>query len=199
MNLTFPVSRRMDNAYSNVRGIRMRKLGVLLLIVALNSAATLFACGDKFVVFGQGVRFQRAYAATHPASILVYLKPGSRWTTPENRDRLLSVLRMVGHHPQAVSTVEELQAATATGTFDVLLTEFSTLPAATQAAAMSKKHPTIIPMAFEPTRAELEGFEKQNSCTVAVSKRSHELLTVINDVMASRIKGTGESCQRKRA
>src|ERR1700737_663493 len=105
MNLTFPVGRRMGNAYSNARGNRMRKLGVLLLIVALNSVATLFACGDKFVVFGQGVRFQRAYAATHPGSILVYLKPGSRWTTPENRDCLLTVLRWGGHHPQAGATV----------------------------------------------------------------------------------------------
>src|ERR1700737_769798 len=157
MNLTFPVWRRMGDEYLNVRGNRMRKLGVLVLIVALNSVATLLACGDKFVVFGQGVRFQRAYAATHPGSILVFLKPGSRWTTPENRDRLLTVLRMVGHHPQAVTTVEELQAATATGTFDVLLAEFSTLPAATQAAAMSKKHPTIIPMAFEPPRADRKG------------------------------------------
>lgn len=177
----------------------MRRLGVLVLVVAISSVASALACGDKFVVFGQGVRFQRAYAAAHPGSILVFLKPGSRWTTPENRDRLLAVLRMVGHHPQAVSTVDELQAAMATGTFDVLLTEFNTLPAATQAAAMSKKHPTIIPMAFEPTRAELEQLEKQNSCTVAVSKRNHELLTVINDVMASRVKGLGEACQRKRA
>ena len=177
----------------------MRKLGVLLLVVIVNSAASAFACGDKFVVFGQGVRFQRAYAATHPASILVYLKPGSRWTTPENRDRLLNVLRMVGHHPQAVGTVEEFQAAVSTGTYDIVLTEFDTLPAVTPAATKSKAHPTIIPLVFEPSRGELEHLEKQNSCTVAVSKRSHELLTVINDTMAGRLKGLGEACQRKRA
>src|SRR5438045_9314277 len=101
----------------------MRRAGVCLFVFAIGSAASVFACGDKYVVFGQGVRFQRAYAATHPASILVYLKPGTRWATPENRDRPLGVLRMVGHRPQAVSTIAEAQAAMATKQFDILLAE----------------------------------------------------------------------------
>jgi hypothetical protein len=176
-----------------------RRVGLLLLTLLIICASGALACGDKFVVFGQGVRFQRAYAATHPASILVYLKPGSRWTSPESRDRLLTVLRMVGHHPQAVSTVDELQAAMGTGTFDVVLTEFSTLPATTQIVSAARSRATIIPMVFEPAPPQLAELERQNTCTVQVSKRSHELLTVINDVMALRLKGVGEACQRKKA
>jgi hypothetical protein len=177
----------------------MRRLAVCLLAFGIVSSSNVLACGDKFVVFGQGVRFQRAYAAAHPANILVYLKPGSKWTTPENRDRLLMVLRMVGHRPQAVSTLDELQAAIATGNYDVVLTELSTVSTATEAIASAKMRPTVIPMVFEPSREELKQIERQNSCTVAVTRRSHELLTVINDVMGQRIKGVTEACQRKRA
>lgn len=177
----------------------MRRISVLLLVLVAVDASRALACGDKFVVFGQGVRFQRAYAAAHPASIVVYLKPGSGWNSPESRDRLLTVLRMVGHHPQAVSTVEELKAAMTERKFDIVLTEFGTLEPAAKTVAEAKVQAVVIPMAFDPSRTELEKLEQQNSCVVAVSKRSHELLTVINDVMTARVKGLTETCKRKRA
>jgi hypothetical protein len=177
----------------------MRLIAVSLSAFCIVSSSNVLACGDKFVVFGQGVRFQRAYAAAHPANILVYLKPGSKWTTPENRERLLMVLRMVGHRPQAVSTIGEMQAALAAGQFDILLTEFSAVAPATETIAGAGVRPTVIPMVFDPSREELKKIETQNSCAVAVTKRSHELLTVINDAMGQRLKGVNQGCQRKRA
>src|SRR4029077_646315 len=105
----------------------MQRIGACLLMVGVLSSTNLSACGDKYVVFGQGVRFQRAYAATHPAAILVYLEPGSKWSTPENRERLLTVLRMVGHRPDPVSTIDEMQAAISTNKYDIVLAEFSSL------------------------------------------------------------------------
>ena len=175
----------------------MRSFAVCVLAILV--AASAGACGDKFVVFGQGVRFQRAYAAAHPAKILVYLQPGSKWATAENRERLLSVLRMVGHRPQAVSTADELKAAIGASDYDVVLTELSGVASATETIAAAKTRPSVIPMVFEPTRHELQEIERQNSCTVAVTRRSHELLTVINDIMDQRSKGITEACQRKHA
>jgi hypothetical protein len=176
----------------------MRRVAVFLLACVVFAPNT-FACGDKFVVFGQGVRFQQAYAAAHPGNILVYLKPGSKWTTPENRERLLMVLRMVGHRAQAVSTLEELRAAAATAKYDVVLAELSTSAETTGTIINLNVRPTMIPMVFEPTRQELKEIEKQKGCTVAVSRRSHELLSVINAVMEQRTKGVTEGCQRKSA
>ena len=177
----------------------MRSHVVCLVGLLVLSSSNVLACGDKFVVFGQGVRFQRAYAAAHPANILVYLKPDSKWASPENRERLLTVLRMVGHRPQAATTLDEFQAAIATSNYDVVLTELSSVLVANETVNAAKVHPTVVPMVFEPTRAELKEIERQNSCTVAVSRRSHELLSVINDVMGQRSKGIMEACQRKHA
>jgi hypothetical protein len=176
----------------------MRRVNVCLWALLVFSSTNAIACGDKYVVFGQGVRFQRAYAAAHPANILLYLNPGSKWAAPENRERLLTLLRMVGHRPEAVSTIEELQAAVTTGHYDIVLTEFSAVAPATQTVANVKVRPSIIPMVFEPTRQEMKDIERQNSCAVQVSKRSHELLSVINGVMDQRLKGVIEACQRKR-
>jgi hypothetical protein len=177
----------------------MRSAVVCLVGLFLVASSSALACGDKFVVFGQGVRFQRAYAAAHPANILVYLKADSKWASPENRERLLTVLRMVGHRPQAVTTLDEFQAAIARSNYDVVLTELSSVPVANETVAAAKVRPTVVPMVFEPSRAELKEIERQNSCTVAVSRRSHELLSVINDVMGQRSKGITEACQRKHA
>jgi len=175
----------------------MRSIALCVLTVLV--AASGNACGDKFVVFGQGVRFQRAYAAAHPANILVYLTRDSKWATTDNRERLLSVLRLVGHRPYAVTTADELQAAIATSNYDVILTELTSVGFVNETIAGAKARPTIVPMVFEPTREQMKEIEKQNSCTVAVSRRSHELLTVINDVMGQRSKGITEACQRKHA
>lgn len=177
----------------------MRRLGVYLLAFGVLSGSDAFACGDKYVVFGQGVRFQRAYAAAHPATILVYLKPGSMWSTPENRDRLLTVLRMVGHRPDAVTTIDELRAAASTNKYDIVLTEFADVAQAAESVATVTLRPTVVPMVFEPSRQEMARIEKENRCAVQVTKRSHELLTVINTVMDQRGKGVTEACQRKRA
>jgi hypothetical protein len=177
----------------------MRRLVVCLTAIGLVVSSNLLACGDKFVVFGQGVRFQRAYAAAHPANILVYLKAGSKWSTPENRERLLTVLRMVGHRPQGVSTLEELHAAVATAKYDVVLTELSTVGSAMETLGKASVPPTVIPLVFQPSRQELKEIERTNSCTVAVSRRTHELLSVINDVMDRRTKGVTDGCERKRA
>ncbi len=176
----------------------MKRLGVWIL--ALSTVATsAIACGDKYVVFGQGVRFQRAYAAAHPATILVYLNPESKWSSPDNRERLLTALRMVGHRPDAVTTTDEMRTAMSTNKYDIVLTEFATIAQAADATSAASVHPTIIPMVFEPTRAEMARIEKENNCAVQVSKRSHELLTVINTVMDQRAKGVTEACQRKHA
>ena len=177
----------------------MRSAVVGLVSLFVIASSSVLACGDKFVVFGQGVRFQRAYAAAHPANILVFLTADSKWASPENRERLLTVLRMVGHRPQAVRTVDELQSAVATSNYDVVLTELGSVPVANEAIAGAKVRPTVVPMVFEPSRSELKEIERQNSCTVAVSRRSHELLTVINDIMDQRSKGVTEACQRKHA
>jgi hypothetical protein len=177
----------------------MRSAVTCLVCLFLVASSSALACGDKFVIFGQGVRFQRAYAAAHPANILVYLKADSKWASPENRERLLTVLRMVGHRPQAVTSLDEFQSAIATSNYDVVLTELNSVPVANETIAAAKVRPTVVPMVFEPSRAELREIERQNSCTVAVSRRSHELLSVINDVMDQRSKGITEACQRKHA
>jgi hypothetical protein len=176
----------------------MRRICASALALAVLFSSDLLACGDKYVVLGQGVRFQRAYAAAHPATILVYFQPGSKWSTPANRERLITVLRLVGHHPDAAMSADELQAAIGTHKYDVVLTELGTESELTNATRNDARHPTVIPVVMEPSREQLKELQKNDACAVQLSKHSHELLTVINVVMEQRSRGVTEACERKR-
>ena len=63
----------------------------------------------------------------------------------------------------------------------------------------SKTKPTLVPVVYNPTEAERAAAEKQYSCLVAPAKKNYEMLTVIDDAMASRGNGTGAGCRKARA
>ena len=169
----------------------MKKLLCTVFLCAVVASPAALACGDKFVAFGQGVRLQRIYAAEHPAAILIYVRPESPLGQPANRDRLTGLLRLAGHRPQVVSTLAELQGAAATGEYDLVLTE----PADAQSVRDVAKSATVVQILWEPKREQIDQLE----CAAAVSKRSHDLLLVVNDVMEQRHKGVANvSCKRSR-
>ncbi|MDQ6803171.1 MAG: hypothetical protein M3041_20395, partial [Acidobacteriota bacterium] len=145
-----------------------------------------------------GVRLQRIYAATHPAAILLYLRPESPLAAPANRERLVGILRLAGHRPQVVSTSNELRGAVATGEFDLLLTEPADMALVREATKAAKAEPAIVQLYWEPSSQDLERLDQRDECAARVSRRSHELLIVVNDVMDQRHKGLAVSCRRSR-
>ena len=177
----------------------MKRIVWILVFSASIGTSAVLACGDKFVAFGQGIRLQRIYAAAHPAAILVYLRPESPLAQPANRDRLVGLLRLAGHRPQVISTSDELRGAVTTGEFDLLLTEPADLASVRDTAKSAKVAPSVVQLLWEPADQDVERLDQQDECAARVSRRSHELLIVLNDVMDQRHKGVASiSCQRKR-
>jgi hypothetical protein len=70
---------------------------VLVATVVAGVSEPLFACGDKFLLVGRGVRFQKAYAAIHPASILIVVPPKVVKNAAVRDGRLMTALKMAGH------------------------------------------------------------------------------------------------------
>ena len=62
-------------------------------------------------MLGRGVKFQRAYAAIYPASIVIYAQPQRSAAKAIRDPRLQSDLKLAGHR---VSVVESEPAAPAT-------------------------------------------------------------------------------------
>jgi len=100
--------------------MRMRQLGVLLMVLAVGIPADLLACGDKFLVAGRGTRYQRPKTA-RAASVLIYADPGSAVAESLRKAKVESLLKLEGHRATKVQTLSELSAVVSSGRYDVIL------------------------------------------------------------------------------
>ena len=159
----------------------------------------LIACGDKLVLLGRGIRFQRMLATKHPAAILVYLRPESGISAADREYHLDSLLKLAGHKPHAVTNAAEFTKELGSNTYDLVLADYSDAAALEKEMRGSKAKPTLVPVVYNPSAAERAAAERDYSCLVAPAKKNYEMLTVIDDAMASRGEGTGIRCRKVRA
>lgn len=171
--------------------------GVLAGLVLVSQPV--LACGDKLVLLGRGIRFQRMLATKHPATILVYLRPESGISAADREYHLGSLLKLAGHKPLAVTNAAEFTKELGSHSYDLVLTDYSDAAALEKEVRGSKAKPTLVPVVYNPTVAERAAAEKQFSCLVAPAKNNYEMLTVIDDAMASRGESTGIHCRKARA
>ena len=100
--------------------MRMRRLGVLLMVLAVGIPIELLACGDKFLVAGRGTRYQRPKTA-RAASVLIYADPASAIAESLRKAKVESLLKLEGHRATKVQTLSELSAVVSSGRYDVIL------------------------------------------------------------------------------
>lgn len=170
-------------------------LGALAGLLCLGQP--LFACGDKLVLLGRGIRFQRMVATKNPASILVYLNPRSGIINADREYQLRPLLKLAGHKPRAVATTGELTREIGSGSYDLVLADYSDVTAVKQILP-AKSRPAVIPVMYNPTRDQRAAAEKEYSCLVAPAKRNYDLLKVIDQAMTTRPEGSGPKCQKTR-
>ena len=170
----------------------MRRLYVTaLLLVGLpfldGSPAT--ACGDKFLLVGRGARFQRAYAAVHPASILVYARPNADKTSSVADPQLLSALKLAGHKLQMLTDAAKVRDVLGAGGYDLVLTDFSDVAALDAQVQAAPSKPVLVPVMYKPTKAEVAAAEQQFACLLKASDRLSHSLGAIDDAMKVRVEG----------
>ena len=98
-----------------------RRLGALVVILAVGMTGDLFACGDKFLVGGRGTRYQRPKNA-RAASVLIYADPTSAVAASLKKAKVESLLKLEGHKATKVQTLNELSNVVTSGRYDVILT-----------------------------------------------------------------------------
>lgn len=98
-----------------------RRVGALIVILAVGMTGDLFACGDKFLVSGRGTRYQRPKNA-RAASVLIYADPASAMAVSLKNAKVESLLKLEGHRATKVQTLDQLSTVVSSGRFDVILT-----------------------------------------------------------------------------
>jgi hypothetical protein len=178
----------------------MRKSLVALGALAgiLLASDWLVACGDKLVLLGRGIRFQRMIATKHPATILVYLNPGAGISAADREYQLRSLLKLAGHKPRSVATATELTKEIGSGTYDLILADYSDVAILEKQIPSAKPKPGLIPVMYNPSADQRAAARKEYSCLVTPAKMNYDLLKVIDQAMATGPDGSAPRCQKTR-
>jgi hypothetical protein len=161
------------------------------LAVAFASLASLgsqavSACGDKFLLVGRGVRFQRAYAAIHPASILIVLPPKSVKNAAVRDSRLQTALKMAGHRVELVPQAS-LADQIGRSRYDIILAERADALAIPDLVSAARVTPSVIGVLEDPSAVELAAARQQFQAVLKTPQSLVEILKLLDDVMKTRL------------
>lgn len=159
-----------------------KRLVVAMLLTGI--ASNVFACGDKFLVFSRGTRYQRAPVSRESAAILIYLDPLSEVSKGLADVSVDATLRKAGYRPTMVETAGEFDRALQEGGWDLVLVA----TADAQALAQRVKNLSILPVAFKPTPAELKQTRKLFPVVLQAPTKSQTLVEAVDQALASRPK-----------
>ena len=152
------------------------------------------ACGDKFLVVGRGVRFQRAYAAIHPASILIVLPPKNVKKAAVRDGRLLSELKLAGHRVEVVQQPANLSEILGRSRHDIVLAERADASAVRDlAGTVGQPKPSIVAVLEDPSPTELATARQQLEFVLKTPQSLSQILNLLDDVMKARLGGLRRS------
>jgi hypothetical protein len=146
-------------------------------VLALGSAAELFACGDKYLVAGRGTRYQRPKTA-RAANVLIYADPSSGLPDTLKAVPVDSLLKREGHKATRVETLDQLGAMLSGGGFDVVLVANSVVAAVERMVSGVADKPELVAFCVKPAVKTAEADPKD--CGVKAPPRERSLLEAID-------------------
>src|SRR5262245_30491342 len=165
-------------------------LAFACLTIAATSSQVLSACGDKFLLVGRGVRFDRAYAAVHPASILIVLPLKSVKSAAVRDAQLLTALKMAGHRVDIVQQPANLADVLVRSRHDIVLAERA------DASAIRNVHvtdgqptPSVVGVLEGPSSTALAAARQELEYVLTTPQSLARILNPLDDVMQARLRG----------
>ena len=169
-------------------------LGTLVCLSMVGGDA--FACGDKLIVVGRGLRPRHAKTAAQSASILLYTPPGGSLPAALEDGGLQKDLEHAGHRLSRVGTEQELKKALGGGSYDLVFADVKVSPQVEAAAGQAPTHPTVLPTLVNPSAAELRASQGEFQCVVKAPGNAKDCLSAVEKAMATRAR-QGEGEKRK--
>jgi len=177
------------------RAMRKRWAVAILAAVGMCLPAAAEACGDKLVVLGRGVRFERIHRATHPGAIVVFLNPDSNLPRAEEEFHLSGSLELAGHTVVEVGSRVELERALQAGATDVIVADLDDATSLWKELDGAGGAPAVIPVLYKPTPQDLEKAERLTTCVGQAGKRkTRNLLAIVDEMVGQHKKGEPAAC-----
>jgi len=173
-----------------------------LFLVPLVAAAFLLepcadACGDKMMAIGRGVRFAHAYKSPYPASILIYLRPGSSVQQADHKILLQSTLVSVGHRVRTTQDWAQLEDALRLGTYDLVLADSADVAELEREVQVSRFKPLVLPVLYKPSKSEDSSARGRYPWVLKAPGNIGQLLATIDAAMDSRSRSAERSVAQK--
>ena len=159
-----------------------------MLVLGRGAAA---GCGDKFVLIGGAARVNRS---KFPSRVLVFMNPASRVPAAEKEFHVEATLTAAGHKAKVVESEAEVEKELQSGKYDLVLADIADVANLRRQCGASASKPAVLPLLYKPTAAELAAAEKEANCLVRPSRKSSDLLAVIDETMQDRQKGVAPNC-----
>ena len=171
-----------------------RALVVGGLALSASGSQAVSACGDKFLLVGRGVRFEQAYAAVHPASILIVLPVKGVKSAAVRDSRLVTALKNAGHKVEVVQQPADLADALSRSRRDIILVERADAAALhDMAPAAGRLKPSIIGVLEDPSPSALTDAKRQLEYVLPTPTSLARILNLMDDVMKARLESTRRS------
>lgn len=164
-------------------------------LVALAAPQAVSACGDKLVVLGRGVRFERIVESKFPGTLVLYLNPQSRLPEADEEFHLATVLELAGHTVATVGSRAELDRSLREEQPDMVLADIVDVRTLSGDLAGSTVAPVLVPVLYKPTDAETAEALRQTACFGQAAKRKRgQLLRTVETLLERRAKGLPTGC-----
>jgi hypothetical protein len=175
---------------------------VAVTIAVCQVAIPLYACGDKLLMLGRGIRFQSKHTP-RAAAVLLYL-PESATGRPLTDPKLESALREAGHAVRAVTTPADLQSALKGGTYDVVLANVTDAPELERAQGVAERNAVVLPaiylvkpgtqpVAKQQSKADRDKASKEFTVIVEVPGRPGHYCHAVDQAMELKLKREKEA------
>lgn len=174
----------------------MKKLLFTILIstiAVIGLWSTADSCGDKFLVIGRGIRYERAYAAVHPGSILFYMSHSS--DDAKVNTALQDILTKAGHKVQTVNDTANLDSTLKTEKFDLVLINLSDAALLEQQIISSPSKPAVLPIIYNRTGTEVATAGKDYQCVLKAAGKNTDILQVVDEAMGEKLSGAPVKCK----
>ena len=156
----------------------------LFVLVGVGPATELLACGDKFLVISRGTRYQRARIAGRQAALLVYANPSSALGKALVSVPVEESLKKAGYRGASVANAADLERAIAQGGWDLVIADLTDSAGIRGRLAQSPTAPMVLPIAYNPTGAELNQAKKEYQRVIKGQIKSQAFLDALDDAVA---------------
>ena len=153
-------------------------------VLAMASAPTAQACGDKLTVLGGGIPFERIHTNHRHGSLIMYLSPDSRLSATNSDARLDQALTRDGHQVRMVQSSAELKQAIDSGQADFVLIDWSE---AKQLKPDVVANVPVVPVTYGSDAAERALVQARSGCVVQSSKgHDHQLVHEVEALLENQ-------------